>query len=549
MPAELTAASLPVAGEAHSFPEVASRGSFKRRVVALMLTDKASVKWMLAAALLESLVGLTGPWLSAQVIDTALPNEASDTLAIIVVLVLVAALHVAWAGWLRERIMATLLTRVEAQCLTMVLDRFLQTDYRLSSRCDFGGTQETMAAVSTTSSAVIRALLDVATQLLSALSMLTLLAVWFPELAVAVVASLVLMLLPAGAYALREARLAQATLAISSRQRQMLHVLLSAAATLRVLGATDRTLNDWRRQLISFTHASVEQEGAKVGREVVVDTFPKLVGLGATAWFVSDVMSGQASLGQMMMGVVLISGVAGALVGLTSTVLGFLAQRPQFQRVDDLLLTSETTTGVRSQPDASCGHEQPGGLALHGVWFRYAEGTRWVLGDYSAQWPAQQLTELRARSGAGKTTILRLLAGLVEPDHGTVRVLGRNPATTPGLVSYLPQNSMLLEASIATNLRVLSGRPLEESLELAMYTGLADLLQRLPMGVETVVSVAGANLSAGQRQLVLLTAAFASQRPVVLLDEATSQLDEAAKQAIDWPRLSAGRTVIVVRHE
>jgi ATP-binding cassette subfamily B protein len=96
---------------------------------------------------------------------------------------------------------------------------------------------------------------------------------------------------------------------------------------------------------------------------------------------------------------------------------------------------------------------------------------------------------------------------------------------------------------------VLSGVPIEVALETAEHTGLAGLLTQLPMGADTLVSVRGNNLSAGQCQLILLTAAFASRRPVILLDEATSQIDPETRSRIDWAALTRGRSVIVVSHE
>jgi ABC-type bacteriocin/lantibiotic exporter with double-glycine peptidase domain len=68
------------------------------------------------------------------------------------------------------------------------------------------------------------------------------------------------------------------------------------------------------------------------------------------------------------------------------------------------------------------------------------------------------------------------------------------------------------------------------------------------MGMETLVSAGGRNLSSGQRQLVLLTAVFAKGRPVVLLDEATSQLDADAIARVRWPELTRGRTLVIVEH-
>ena len=524
----------------------ARAGSFKRRMLRLVLAEHRAVRWITTVAVLESLIGMAGPWLSAQVIDTALPDQASNLLAIIVGLVVVAALHAAWAGWLREKAVALLTVRLEAECLTLVLERFLNTGYHRSSRRDFGGLQETMLAVSDTGSALTQAIFGAVTHALSCVLTLSLLAVWFPKLAVVIVAAALAMLLAASFYAWQEAKLARATLEASSRQRQTLHVLLRAVATLRVFGATERVLATWRRQLLHHTHSKVEQAGAHVSQDVLFDASPQLINLGATLWFVDDVMKGHATLGEMMLGVMLLGSVMSTLVTLASIAVRFQSLQPHFQRVDELLAESEATDAAQ---EAALSNPGDDGLVLDGVWFRYQQDGRWVLSNHSCRFPAHCLTELRAASGAGKTTMLRLLAGLLAPERGTVRVLGKDPRLVRGLVSYLPQQSILLEASIATNLRVLSGRGLDEALRVARHTGLSDLLQRLPMGAETIVSLAGGNLSAGQRQLILLTAAFASRSPVVLLDEPLSQLDYQASQRIHWSKLTEGRTVVLVRHD
>jgi ATP-binding cassette subfamily B multidrug efflux pump len=127
-------------------------------------------------------------------------------------------------------------------------------------------------------------------------------------------------------------------------------------------------------------------------------------------------------------------------------------------------------------------------------------------------------------------------------------VCGHDPATTSGLVAYVPQQSLLLDSSIAVNLNALSGGTLDQALAAAELTGLTRLLDQLPMGTETLISGAGSNLSAGQRQLVTLTAAFATEQPVLLLDEAASQLDARSRDRIQWDALAKDRTVISVQH-
>lgn len=237
------------------------------------------------------------------------------------------------------------------------------------------------------------------------------------------------------------------------------------------------------------------------------------------------------------------------VVSVVQRIAGFLAMSAHFERIDRLLEAADHSPERIPATEFSLPRAARHAVELSDVWFRYGNEGRWIFEGHSQTFPVGQITSLRASSGAGKSTLLRLAAGLLEPERGTVRVLGMDPSTTSNLVSYLPQQAALLEASIATNLRVLSGKPVAEALQLAELTGLAKLLDQLPMGADTLVSLRGSNLSAGQCQLILLTAAFASASPVILLDEATSQIDPETRSRIDWGLLSRDRSVIVVSHD
>ena len=106
-------------------------------------------------------------------------------------------------------------------------------------------------------------------------------------------------------------------------------------------------------------------------------------------------------------------------------------------------------------------------------------------------------------------------------------------------------------AAPASELRLPPGigvQPVQLAGLYAQITRLFDWLATLPMGAETFVSAGGSDLSAGQRQLLLLMALFASNYPVLLLDEASSQLDTAARERIRWDELARGRTLISVQH-
>jgi len=197
--------------------------------------------------------------------------------------------------------------------------------------------------------------------------------------------------------------------------------------------------------------------------------------------------------------------------------------------------TSEVATGER--------------IIVEHAWFRYSRDDRWILQNHDFQVRRGEMVHLRAPSGSGKSTLLRLIGGLLEPTQGNISVFGMTPAEAAEQVLYLPQSCELFETSIRHNLELLSCAPRARILQVAQQTGLSRMLESLPMGEETRVAAQGQNLSSGQRQLILLTAAFASHREVLLLDESTGQIDVQTRSRFDWAALTRGRTVIWVEHD
>jgi ABC-type bacteriocin/lantibiotic exporter with double-glycine peptidase domain len=155
---------------------------------------------------------------------------------------------------------------------------------------------------------------------------------------------------------------------------------------------------------------------------------------------------------------------------------------------------------------------------------------------------------MQGPSGTGKSTLLRMIAGLMQPTQGKVSIFGVEASRAQEAVLYVPQHCPLFETSIRENLELMSGVSYAEVCKVAPLTGLTHMLQGLPMREETLLQAQGSNLSSGQRQLIVLTAAFASPRPVLLLDEATSQVDVASRARINWHALRKDRTIVRVEH-
>jgi len=194
-------------------------------------------------------------------------------------------------------------------------------------------------------------------------------------------------------------------------------------------------------------------------------------------------------------------------------------------------------------------------LELRNVSFAYP-GHEPVLRNVSTSLARGEIIGLSGASGAGKTTLVQLVLGLIHPSSGSILVDGadlRNvaPAAWSSLVAYVPQETRLLDGSIADNVRFwrddLSGDDVSRALAQANLALDAD---RFPNGVDTDLGAAGRQFSGGQRQRLAIARALATAPAVIVMDEPTSSLDSESEEVITemLNRLRGSTTVIVVSH-
>lgn len=199
--------------------------------------------------------------------------------------------------------------------------------------------------------------------------------------------------------------------------------------------------------------------------------------------------------------------------------------------------------------------EQSGGrverISLQGVSFAY--GNHPVLSDVNWDIAMHSHTAVVGESGAGKTTLARLLVGLLQPQRGEILING-TPATQReriGRLAYIPQEPMLFNASIEDNIRF--GRPWVTSQQVEAAAEIAQVssfLKNMPEGMNTVIGDGGSRLSGGERQRVNIARALVGNPDVVVMDEATAALDAATEQQFNQALRAAmhDRTMVVIAH-
>lgn len=191
-----------------------------------------------------------------------------------------------------------------------------------------------------------------------------------------------------------------------------------------------------------------------------------------------------------------------------------------------------------------------------GFWYTDGSATTRVFEDFNLHIAPGERVGLVGMSGAGKTTLTKLLLRLSDIQEGSILVDGQDIArcTQQSLrrqIAYVPQESLLFHRTIAENIAY--GRPNatpEEIREAARLANALEFIERLPEGFDTITGERGVKLSGGQRQRVSIARALLADCPVLVLDEATSALDSESEQLVQdaLSTLMRGRTCIVVAH-
>lgn len=228
---------------------------------------------------------------------------------------------------------------------------------------------------------------------------------------------------------------------------------------------------------------------------------------------------------------------SGAFQNLVSIIPSFLNSSVSAHRLRELTELPKEIHSMQNQKDLFL---TKGGLEvrLENVTFSYIKGKQVFRESDFCACPGE-IVALVGTSGEGKTTLLRLILGLIEPDTGKVILKAQDGteqklnADTRVCFSYVPQGNTLLAGSIAENLSIAKEGASREEMKTALEMACAwEFVKKLPEGLETKLGERGKGLSEGQSQRIAIARALLRNAPVILLDEATSALDEETEEKL-----------------
>jgi ABC-type bacteriocin/lantibiotic exporter with double-glycine peptidase domain len=502
-------------------------GCLGRRLWTHLLGHRSQL-WQLALTVpLLLILGMAGPVSTGLILNRALADGASSLLDLVLAGLALTALFQAWLGWIRGRLLMFLVNRVDLALAWGFMEHLLRLPFPFLQSRPLGELLQACEGLGAAREVLLEPLLGVGLDASLALVQLAAMAWLLPAASAGVLATAALVTGLAMASGWGQARLQKAALACRAREQGLVREIIEGIGTLKAAGAERPSHRLWGRARDRVLALDLRLGRLRLWTETGVSLLAQALAAGLLIWGGRQVLAGSLALGTLFAFLQLSSGFMTGLARLLDAGLALVRLRPQWARTNEILATPAEP--ARRDPVRL----RPGPLVLEDVWFRYGPGSSWVVSGFQLRVEAGARHYLGGASGSGKTTLLRLMAGLLRPDRGRISFAGVRPGGAGPAMLYLPQFIHIFAGSILENLRLLSaGAAREKLLRAARRTGFHDLVMALPMGYDTPLPHGGPTLSGGQRQLLALTAALASGRSLLLLDEPTANLDPATAATI-----------------
>lgn len=504
---------------------------------------------VLALAVALQALAVLAPFYLQWVVDGAVASGDRELLSVLAVgFLLLAAIQVA-VGALRSWVVLYLGTTLNLQWLANVFSHLLRLPVAWFEKRHLGDVVSRFGAVTTIqrtlTSSFVEAVID---GLMAVVTLAMMLAYSVPLTLIALATVMAYGMARAAFYAPLK-RATEEHIVHAARQQSHFLETVRGVQSIRLFGrederrarwlnlAVDATNGDLRVQKLSLGFRSAN--GIAFGAERVA-----VVWLGALL-----VLDATLSTGMLFAFLAYKEQFSVRVAGLIDKAIELKMLKLQGERLADIVLTP-----AESQPRTAAVRVEDASLEVRNLSFRYSELEPFVLRDCSFRIAPGESVAIVGASGCGKTTLVKLLLGLIPPTDGQVLVGGVDVqkmglAAYRQLVGTVMQDDPLFAGSIADNVSFFDPSPNQEAIErCTRLAAVHEDIAAMPMGYHTLIGDMGAALSGGQRQRLLLARALYKQPRMLFLDEATSALDVQRERLVNEAIQSLQLTRILIAH-
>ncbi len=527
------------------FPEgpVSGFGAFR-------FAMKGCVKDALMLVLFGSLAALLAlliPVMTSVVVNDAIPGADRTLLEQIGALLFVGVTASAGFALVQGVSLLRMQGKMDARLQAAVMDRLLDLPARFFKQFTAGDLADRAMGVNQ-----IRTVLSgmtVNALLTAGFSTLNLLLLFYYDWALAVVAL--------GFVGVNMAVVALLCISIVSRQRSLITIggqcqglalqFLGGIEKLRITASETRAFETWTALFTRRARLMHHSGMFNVAISGFNTAFPTLVTIALFFWYANYRLAA-VNTGDFLSFLSAYTGFQLAMVNLVQVLGAAMVVIPLFGRARPILEQPPETSQLKARPAIHAGE-----VEVNHVTFRYARDAPPVLLDFSMRAPAGKFVALVGGSGAGKSTVFRVLLGFETPENGSVLYDGQDLETLdPRLlrrhIGVVLQDGKPKTGTIYENVAGSQQLPQDQVWEALRMVDLADDVQAMPMKLHTIVSEGGGTFSGGQIQRLLIARAIVRRPKILFLDEATSALDNRAQQVVSNSIAALATTRVVVAH-
>lgn len=513
----------------------------------LLTHSQRDLKQIILLSIMTSLVGLAAPQSARLIMGTAIPDGAPALLSLATLATLFASLWTAVMAWVQAMVQQRLRLSHLSILQRKTFARALALPYlHLTARSTGELSMDTRPHRAM--EALINLALAAVSQLLVVIANMGILFWTSPSIGAFTLTAMVVIAAFSWGSGIIQIRLTREATNLNVQQQSRLNELVAGMRALRASGALRDAITRWKRGMETTQEATLHTGRLTTASSFATESTRLLVTLGTALVCGALALQSEFSIGTTMAVLMMSSTIIAGTISLVSSAQGCIEHAVALRRYDGLLApekipppTTSYTGGIT--PENAI-------LTLRNVGFRYTEASPWVLRHFDLTIHPGESVWIKGPSGRGKTTLLRAIAGLMQPQEGQI-LLGGVPVTTlddlSKWIAYLPQEARPAEGSIWEALVSISGSDPGRIHTAAERTGLAAYIQSLPMGYETRYSAHV--FSGGQKQWLAITAALASPANILLLDEPQANMDWDMRRKVSEAMYSSGKTIVQVSHD